>query len=129
YSYLGIVPYAAPWSVFLVAGLIGAAGTMTKRENARLVFTAALLVVPLLIMSFFKDRAERYMLPMIPAAAAVCAIAFCDLARAPRALQVALESLHLFMLTAIAIGFPLAAAWAPGINWYSHRFGTTVAIS
>ncbi len=129
YSYLGVVPYAVPWSVFLVAGLIGAVVALTKRDNTRLIYASALLVVPLLIMSFFKDRAERYMLPMIPAAAAVCAIAFCDLSRAPHKLQVALESLHLFVLAAIAVGFPLAAAWTPAIGWDSRRFGTIVAIA
>jgi 4-amino-4-deoxy-L-arabinose transferase-like glycosyltransferase len=127
YSYLAIVPYAAPWSVFLIAGLVGAFVAQAKRDNARLVFAATLLVVPLLVMSFFKDRAERYMLPMVPAAAAVCAAAFCDLARAPRALQLAIESLHVLLLAAIAIAFPLAAAWAPGMRWYSHTFGTAVA--
>ena len=68
YTYLSIIPYAAPWSVFLIAGLIGAGRAMRRRDTAQLLFAAVMLVVPLLIMSFFKDRAERYMLPVIPAA-------------------------------------------------------------
>jgi 4-amino-4-deoxy-L-arabinose transferase-like glycosyltransferase len=70
YSYVSLVPYTIPWILFFLIGLIVAA----NRRRATDWLILLLLVVPVLVMSLAEDRAQRYLLPMLPAAAVVCAL-------------------------------------------------------
>jgi 4-amino-4-deoxy-L-arabinose transferase-like glycosyltransferase len=75
YSQLLMILYATPWMIYLIAGLLGSAVATARRKDPPLVFAATMLVVPLVIMSLFKDRVIRYTLPLVPAASLVAAIA------------------------------------------------------
>ena len=56
YNYALIVPFMFPWVVFLVVGLILAAQATLRRANEPLLLASSLLIVPLVVMSFFRDR-------------------------------------------------------------------------
>lgn len=78
YKYLSLVGFLLPWSLCFVAGLFRV-GIDARSRNARtsrhqrIMLAIALVIVPLVIMTMFRDRKDRYMLPMIVPAAAVCA--------------------------------------------------------
>jgi hypothetical protein len=63
-GYLALLPYLLPWTVCFIGGIISA-----RRGVLLAVFLA---VLPLVIMSFYKDRKERYMFP----ATALLVVAF-----------------------------------------------------
>jgi 4-amino-4-deoxy-L-arabinose transferase-like glycosyltransferase len=130
-----------PWVIFLLGGawtsLREAAGrhepsTRLPEFAERFVYVLCLVLVPLLVMSFFKDKKERYALPVAgPAAvlAARCFIAY--LAERPRdAKRDWVGWLHWIMLAVITIGLPLAGAMGSikvlrtleGTPWYSHSY-------
>jgi 4-amino-4-deoxy-L-arabinose transferase-like glycosyltransferase len=70
YDYLMLIPMLLPWTFFFLGGVIDAIRQMffikhrAQRERAVRIFYAMLLVlVPILIMSFFRDRKVRYLYP------------------------------------------------------------------
>jgi hypothetical protein len=71
YQYLLIVAYLLPWTPFFIIGVIEIL-RMWKSRRPEL-FALALAIIPLLIMTFFRDREDRYALPVISAAAVVSA--------------------------------------------------------
>src|SRR5207253_2386256 len=113
FAYLGIVGYVAPWTVFLFVGLIVIARQFRSREITSDFLALFLLVIPLLVMTFAKDRQDRYTLPMIPAAAIVSSIGVREyLARwkSPNIAHRFVAALHWITLGAIAVIFPLIGA-------------------
>jgi 4-amino-4-deoxy-L-arabinose transferase-like glycosyltransferase len=104
-GYLALLPYLLPWTVCFIGGLISA------RRGA--VLAVLLAILPLVIMSFYKDRKERYMFPVMGAAAVVAAAGIVTLARKredwngwDRAGVVQ----HWVLLVAIGVVLPAAAA-------------------
>ena len=94
-----------------------------------------LLVIPLVVMSFAKDRQDRYTLPMIPAAATVAAIGVKEyLSRwdRPDVWNRIIATLHWLTLGSIAVIFPILAA-TPLLKqtndqpWFDHRFAAMEA--
>lgn len=146
YAYASLVHSLFPWSFFFVAGLIGIAtiamrrapdaGDDDEREQAgRAVLPLMLLLVPILVMSFFRDRELRYLIPLLPAAAVVAAWALLDLLvthpgrRGTLALVVLLHWLPL----AVAAASPLLGSrlgrieTADGEPWYPLGFAILAA--
>jgi 4-amino-4-deoxy-L-arabinose transferase-like glycosyltransferase len=76
FTYLAILPYLLPWTVAFVGGLIHAAP-----KSRGMLLAATLAVLPLILMTLYKDRKERYMYPVIGAAAVVAAGGLMALAR------------------------------------------------
>ncbi len=109
FTYLGIVGYVAPWTIFFLVGIF----VVARQIKARLVnpdlLALLLLIVPLVVMSFAKDRQDRYALPMVAAAAVVAAIGVREYL-AKLKFGALIESLHWLMLTGIAVGLPLLGA-------------------
>ena len=111
--YLLWIPLSWPWVVFLfVSGIVI---LQQFRRRPEWLLPALQVWVPLLIMVLFRDRKERYMLPLVAPLAVLSAIgvrAVLDAARDPhaRALLRAriILGLHWFVLAAVAIAFPLA---------------------
>jgi 4-amino-4-deoxy-L-arabinose transferase-like glycosyltransferase len=90
-----------------------------------------MLVVPILVMSFFRDRKERYLLPMIVPAGVVVAravVEHLDTRHLKNAADRAVVAIHWVTLLVIAIGLPIAGVAAlktfDGGKWFSP----TVAI-
>ncbi len=71
YRYITSCYLFSPWLIWLAAGAAVAIHSTTR--ESRLVWpmrlSLLLLAMPLFLMSFSRDRYERYMTPMIPAAA------------------------------------------------------------
>lgn len=68
WTYLSLLLLMAPWVVFGVAGF---AIAVVERATQRRLFEVAMAVVlPVLVMSLFKDKNERYLLPL----AGVCGL-------------------------------------------------------
>ena len=74
YFYLAGMWLFLPWLVWIVCGTLQAGA---GRYAGRLRLALCLLVVPLLVMSFSRDRFVRYMTPMIGGGAIVAAAGLC----------------------------------------------------
>jgi 4-amino-4-deoxy-L-arabinose transferase-like glycosyltransferase len=142
WKYFLLVPLAAPWSVFLIAGVASAVHALLERRGRPIVLALLLLVAPVLIMSFFKDRKDRYLLPMAPAVAVLAARGVLDVWRSrPRPdatwhgrAEPLLVTLHLFMLAVVAVAVPVAGAAGvdalrtrEGEPWYTPLFAAVCA--
>lgn len=77
YSYLELLPLMFPWCVFFIVGLIDATKRLlapsVRRDGSPIVLALLLVVAPIVVMAFFKDRKERYLLPMAAPAAILAA--------------------------------------------------------
>ncbi|MGN6724596.1 MAG: glycosyltransferase family 39 protein, partial [Tepidisphaeraceae bacterium] len=67
YLLLGVMTW--PWVIF---GVLGWVGLWLHRRDRRLWLPVLLALLPLAVMVWFRDRKERYMLPMIAPAAVMC---------------------------------------------------------
>ncbi len=138
YAYLSLLPYVAPWIGFFIAGLIAA----FRRGQANDRLLLLLVLLPIIAMSFFPDRYERYLLPMLPAAAIITALAVVEHLDAIRwgRIDRMLNFAHWLTLAAIAVAFPIAASglirqitridgqpwFTPAIGWQSGLFAASV---
>jgi hypothetical protein len=99
-----------------------------ERERAlRLIYLMILFVLPLFIMSFFRDRKPRYLYPFAFVGGILAAEA---LRRAPRWLI----ACTWLAIAAMAVGIPVAGVHGvfnqvrvDGMPWYSAKFGYGVA--
>jgi 4-amino-4-deoxy-L-arabinose transferase-like glycosyltransferase len=108
YTYFCIIPYMAPWIAFFIVALVAA---VARRFDDRDRIALLLLLVPLIVMSFFHDRYERYLLPMFPIAGFISARALMEHLRANKwnAVDLAINAIHWLIVISITTGFPLAA--------------------
>jgi hypothetical protein len=137
YNYFAIVPLAYPWVVFLIVGLILAARELRLRSNQPLLLAVFLLVVPLVVMSLFRDREARYVLPMAGPAAIVAAWgvrAHMISWRHWRTEDSIVVWVHWIALAILAIGLPLGGAASTrfmrtreGDPWYPPDSGAVMA--
>jgi len=73
YSYFSFIPFLFPWIVFFIVGVIITV-MKSKRQSINDLLPLLMTFVPIVVMTFFKDRQERYLLPLIAPAAVVAAI-------------------------------------------------------
>lgn len=100
YKYLSLFPLMLPWMPFLFVGGIVA----LLRRGERAFLPLVLLVAPIVLMSLAKDKPERYLLPMLPAAGIVVAMGLTLAPRIP-----AVTGAQWIILGFFAIGFPIAS--------------------
>jgi 4-amino-4-deoxy-L-arabinose transferase-like glycosyltransferase len=93
-----------------------------------------MLIIPIVIMSFFRDRKERYLLPMIVPASVVIARAVVEHVRTRHlrhAADLAVVAIHWTTLLFIAIGLPLAGVMSlkrlDGGPWFSPALAAIAA--
>jgi 4-amino-4-deoxy-L-arabinose transferase-like glycosyltransferase len=143
YNYILLIVHVVPWSFFLVAGLIGAGVLFAKKPlpgeslaTRRIVFALMLLLVPVLVMSFFRDREIRYLIPLLSSASVVAGWAVMELLVRPdgppgRTWLVAL--FHWLPLLAVTAGLLVMASpigvikTKEGGPWYTLAQGITGA--
>jgi 4-amino-4-deoxy-L-arabinose transferase-like glycosyltransferase len=95
------------------------------RQREGFVLALLLTVAPIITMSFFKDKNERYLLPMAAPAAVLAAGAAAAWFRSDRrdAAGWVVEIAHWVTLAVIAAGLPLVGLLAPrfglGERWFS----------
>ncbi len=125
WSYLPMTLLLLPWLWFFI---VGAIKIVRERSDAG-IFALMLAVAPVLVMTCFPEKNERYLLPMIAPAAVVAAIGFLHRDIANRI------AWHLAMgatwatLGLIALGLPIAGCFlttAASDKWWSP---TTAAIA
>jgi 4-amino-4-deoxy-L-arabinose transferase-like glycosyltransferase len=137
YNYISIIPGLFPWIAFFVVGVVLACRELKARRREPLLLSLLLLLVPILIMSLFRDRKERYLLPMAPAAAIVIAWGVREHLRGwatwSRADTVT-TAIHWAMLAVVAVGLPVAGTigidavrTADGQPWFSPALGWSLA--
>lgn len=130
YAYLSFFAFIAPWTAFLIAGI--AVVVRDLRQSPRdprtrgMCLALLMLVVPIVIMSLFRDRKERYLLPMIVPAGVVIARAVVEHFETRHLKSVAdraVVAIHWATLLVLAIGLPVAGAVAlttlDGGRWFS----------
>lgn len=152
HDYLSLLPHLLPWTVFFLGGLLEALRALAgdrswsdritpsfsrpacgpcspDRSRQGLVLALFLVIVPILIMSCFRDRKDRYLLPLLgPCAILIAASlrAFLALPRV-RGFDKIAECLHWGILLLVAVGLPLlgATTWVPDLQtldghaWFS----------
>jgi 4-amino-4-deoxy-L-arabinose transferase-like glycosyltransferase len=122
YSYLGFLWLFLPWLPLLVLGAIVAVQESLTRPKSqavgnisrRLLLALLLFVIPLLVLSFFKDKRDRYVVPMLPPAAVLAAAGAVQCARGIRARLPdarAWLAVHFVPLAAMATALPLLGAF------------------
>jgi 4-amino-4-deoxy-L-arabinose transferase-like glycosyltransferase len=124
YAYISLLPNLLPWTPLFLAGIFAAARRL--RPERRIFFALTYLVVPIIIMSLFHDRKDRYLLPLAGITSILTAHAIVRIRRAappssPSARWLLLT--HWITIGIISIGLPLAGAWAllraDGQPWFS----------
>jgi 4-amino-4-deoxy-L-arabinose transferase-like glycosyltransferase len=147
-DYLSIFGFMMPWTIFFAGGLILAVGIIVRvSRNAqpapdglerRIVLPLAMVVMPIVIMSLFRDRKERYLLPLLGPAAVLAAFA---LVRSIRSVRLNLPArlalgAHWAMILLVGVAFPLAAmsGWladlrtVDGSPWLGVGWGTATIL-
>jgi 4-amino-4-deoxy-L-arabinose transferase-like glycosyltransferase len=130
FSYFSIVPLMLPWTGCFVGGLWFAGAEWVEDWKRRVVPRATseryarrlMLVwfaVPLLVMWFFPERRDRYLMPLLGPAAVLSGWSLLRylsaLERDPRTPRWPL-ALHWVSVTALGIGFPLVGGFWPSIR-------------
>jgi len=118
WSYLSLLPNLIPW---LPAFLFGCALTFRRRSapaglrpilrHRGYLLAACWLLLPVIVMSLFRDKSERYLLPMLQMAALLAArglvAAFAGVRRR-RADAGFFLAIHLVIVAAMALALPVA---------------------
>ena len=137
YTYLVFFVWLPPALPFVIGGLWTAALALRPRDGHGhaasgayvpgdgVVLALCLTLVPIVVMSFFKDKPERYLLPMLPPAAVLAAGAAVNWFRSDRRDPGGrvMEFVYWATLVAFAIGAPVLCVLAPrfdlGQRWAS----------
>jgi 4-amino-4-deoxy-L-arabinose transferase-like glycosyltransferase len=120
WSYASLIPLMLPWTGFLFLGAIFLFRDKTERSMLALL----LLIAPIVVMSCFSEKNERYLLPMLAPAAVICAAGFVRrLDRdAKRAWDIIAVCTAITVLV-IGLGLPIAGATflkqSTGASWWS----------
>jgi 4-amino-4-deoxy-L-arabinose transferase-like glycosyltransferase len=121
YTAFLIVPLMFPWFIYFVVGLIGGwqefrrrpeSGDGASRSRSPIALVFLQVVVPLLIMSLFRNRKERYLLPMVAPAAVLTAWALLRCLTHRDAGARVLAAAHWIVLAVAAVALPIAGAFS-----------------
>jgi hypothetical protein len=141
YSYFFIVGYVLPWIAFFVVAIIQFVHRLVHRKYGFEVLAGMLLLVPIVIMGFFRERHDRYLLPMLGPAAILIALALqehLDHWRKWNAGDRLLVALHWIMIAAAIVLFLLGASlgrvrWMTRLDdgqpWFSQRAAIAMIIA
>jgi 4-amino-4-deoxy-L-arabinose transferase-like glycosyltransferase len=134
YNYVLLLIHIVPWTFFLVAGLIGAGTLFGRKWSAdeprgarRIVLPLMLLLVPVLVMSFFRDREIRYVIPLLSPAAVIAGWAVAELLappEGPRWRNWLVGVFHWLPLLAVSAGLLIAASPVGVVKTARARRGT-----
>ncbi|HYE17609.1 MAG TPA: glycosyltransferase family 39 protein [Tepidisphaeraceae bacterium] len=122
YTYGVLFILLFPWTITFVSGAIAAA----VRRRGPMLLALSLAIVPVLAMTVYKDRKDRYLLPVLPACAIVAAHGLMELARKRTwtGLDKAAVAQHWALLVVVGVVLPAAAATVLGTKWLPTDDGT-----
>jgi 4-amino-4-deoxy-L-arabinose transferase-like glycosyltransferase len=132
FAYFAFVLWIIPWTIWFIAGLwkdSDSSWSIGRRRGINLMI--AWVFVPLIVMWFFPERRDRYVLPMIPPAAAIAAFGFLRYLSRDRRPRWPLI-VHWATVALVAIGLAIAGATGMGVIRMvnaGHWFSLTQAIS
>lgn len=168
YVYFNFFGWVLPWSAWFIAGVVIAVQRMLGQKQptpfdaeafyasvetshdptekppplpgkAGMVLSLCLVFVPLLVMSFLKDKSERYMFPMVAGAAVLIAQAFVGWVEAGRPHDVGARIVrvgHWLAVGALALIGPLGAVFwlrtpegEPGVSLATGIFMAGVGLA
>jgi 4-amino-4-deoxy-L-arabinose transferase-like glycosyltransferase len=133
FSYVSIFLLVMPWTVFFIAGL----GTaIQERKTSTSKFALCLLVLPIALMSLAKDKNDRYLVPLLPAASVIVAFALRQQFRASREQNAGdklLRNAQWMILALAMVGVPLlgasgAVTMLDGSPWFSYPFTAALLV-
>ena len=145
YMYAAFFLWVVPWLAWFIAGLWLAGLHAIRPASARpdpdsalddaaaregTVLAFFLFLVPVVVMSFFRDKPERYLLPMLPPAsilAARAAVAWYHSPRRDPGGRV-VEALHWLTLAVLALGVPVAGVLMPRLGYGERWFSPLAAV-
>ena len=113
--YLAVFPYLTPWLPWAIVGMVVGVRELRLRRGTPAVWLLLAAMLPLLVMSFFPDRKDRYALPaMIPLAVLVAlgVEQWRHGSKMSRKMQDVLTAIHSATLAVLIIVLP-----AIGLGW------------
>jgi hypothetical protein len=138
HSYIVFFPMMLPWLPWFFSGLVEIIRTKPRAAVAPLWLAILWLVLPIVVMTFFPERRDRYLLPMVGGAAVIAA--FGVLRHAPRwgqkwnGTQILLMTVHVGTLVVMTIGMiawgtlgarmPHPLLTVTGTPWYTPAVAT-----
>jgi 4-amino-4-deoxy-L-arabinose transferase-like glycosyltransferase len=131
HGYIVFFPLMLPWLIWFLTGLVEV--FRAGRSAARLWLAIFWLFLPIAVMTFFPERRDRYLLPMVGPAALLAAYGV--LRHVPRwrqwtPFQLTLVLLHAAVLIVIAIALPIWGSYkilnVEGHPWYTRGLATAV---
>lgn len=137
YAYVKFFGMVIPWVVFVIAGVAVMPQHRTRRPLlVGLVFT----LTPILIMTCFRDRKDRYLLPMMPAAAIFAAGSvrvFVETWNGRNRGHLVVGAIHWMIIAAAAVVFPVAGMYGAveglrspdGSAWFPPAVGVVAALA
>lgn len=127
WGYVNLLPNTLPWLPLVLGGLCFPLFARFRRRPIMLAWM--LVVVPVVIMSFASDKAERYGMAMLPAASLLAGYLAVDLIRNRERLTIS-DRVVVVMQWAIVAGMAVAliagvvpGTAGPGVAWYSRAAG------
>lgn len=149
FSYVSIFAMVFPWVVFFASGVLVACVESWKARRCAadgtdasrwLTFVLFFLVTPILIMSCFPDRKERYLLPMMGPAAVLAAVGWREWARRiaqPRQIEQMQTWVHRAIVASVGIGLPILGmtSWVKSLTtvdgrpWFTMSAGIGLALA
>ncbi|MGH7213686.1 MAG: glycosyltransferase family 39 protein [Tepidisphaeraceae bacterium] len=132
WSYVKFFPLLLPWLPAFVVGCLMALGRAPRRGAVALAM--CLTFLPIVVMCFFQDKPDRYLLPMVGPASVIAAFALVEQFK-PRAQRLEndriMAAIHWATIAILAVGFPIAGATglrtAEGTPWFSWILAVTSA--
>lgn len=146
FDYIKILGLMVPWTgIFIVGIWLSAAATLRatfgriepeqRQRLLRLVYAGTMLVMPIVVMSFFRDRKPRYLYPFAIPAGLLTAYALIGLYRVRGRLWSAILGIHWLVLGVLSVGLPiigmlgvLGRVQVDGSPWYGRSLGIAAAI-
>jgi 4-amino-4-deoxy-L-arabinose transferase-like glycosyltransferase len=148
YDYFKLLAQLIPWTPFFIVGLalaavatwritIGSVEPPQRERALRIVYAAALVIVPIIIMSFFRDRKVRYLYPLaipcgIVTAEAVRVLLEANASRLGRWLA----GVHWVILAGVTVGLCVSGTIGKGEQvrldgspWFAPAFGISAAVA
>ncbi len=126
--YLALIPMLLPWAGFFFLGLV----RLFREKSDAATLLIMLVIAPIVVMVFFKEKNERYLLPMAAPSALICAAGFLWRERDAVAARGVIAALTWGILLAIALGLPLmGATWlrrVDGATWWTLTRAIVVAV-
>jgi 4-amino-4-deoxy-L-arabinose transferase-like glycosyltransferase len=121
-SYLSLLAYMLPWTAVLIDGIVRTGVETARRKFDGMTLALLMLLVPIVAMSFFPDRKERYLLPLSGPASVLAARGIAAMLDRSERRKVP-PWVQWAIVGVIAVGLPVAGAFFlkrfDGATWYT----------